>query len=397
MSRTVSRASIVSAIVKKDLVEFSRDPLYLFLSILGLVFFIGFFWIAPNTVNETLVLGVHQTGMDALFEEFEQGATEAEGLKLVQFASEDELKKVVSGDVEYWESEDGTQRFFRDKAAGDKRPEDAKRVAVAIGIGFPEGFLEKTAAKEKTTVTVYSDADVPAEIQGAMKSFVREIAYALAGNELPVTEPAQENIILGTDRAGDQVSLREKMRPMLALFVLMIEVISMASLVSSEVLTRTVTAVLVTPAKAGDFLMAKTIYGTMLAMSQALIVLVAIGAFTAENWALLLLTMLVGSVMFTGVAMIVGAAGKDFIGTLFYSMLFLLPLMIPAFSILLPGTASTWIRFLPTYGMTQVLTGITAYGLGLADVWKNLLVASAWVIVIYLAGLFTLKRKVESL
>jgi len=95
--------------------------------------------------------------------------------------------------------------------------------------------------------------------------------------------------------------------------------------------------------------------------------------------------------------MIVGAAGKDFLGTLFYSMLFLLPLMIPAFSILLPGTASAWIRFLPTYGMTQVLAGVTAYGLGWADVWQNLAAASAWVVVIYLAGLFTLKRKVESL
>lgn len=397
MSRTVSRAAIVTAIVKKDLVEFSRDTLYLFLSILGLVIFIGFFYLAPSTVNETLVLGVHQTGMETLFDQYQEGADASEGLKLVQFASEDELKKVVSGEVEYWESKDGTQSYLRDKAAGDDKPKDAKKVSVAIGIGFPSGFLEKTAAKEKTVVTVYSDAGVPTEIQGAMKSFVREIAYAIAGDAVPVTEPAQENIILGTDRAGDQVSLREKMRPMLALFVLMIEVLSMASLVSTEVLTRTVTAVLVTPATAGDFLMAKTIYGTMLAMSQAMIVLIAIGAFTASNWWLLLLTMLVGSVMFTGVAMIVGAAGKDFLGTLFYSMLFLLPLMIPAFSILLPGTASAWIRFLPTYGMTQVLTGVTAYGLEWADVWQNLAAATAWVVVIYLAGLFTLKRKVESL
>ncbi len=158
---------------------------------------------------------------------------------------------------------------------------------------------------------------------------------------LPETEPSAGDIILGTDRAGDQVSIREKMRPMLALFVLMIEVLSMASLVSSEVLTRTVTAVLVTPAQVGDFLAAKTIYGTILAMSQAIIVLLAIGAFTAHNWPLLVLTMLVGSVMFTGVAMIVGSAGKDFIGA-FYSMLFMLPLMYPAFAVLFPGTATAW-------------------------------------------------------
>ncbi len=397
MSRSVSRAAIISTIVKKDFVEFSRDTLYLFLSILGLVFFILIFWLVPKTVDESLTLGVHQTGMDVVFDQYQADADASEGLKLISFESSDELKKVIAGDLEYWEATDGSGYVLRDKAAGDEKPKDAKKITVAIGIGFPEDFLAKTAAKEKTTVTVYSDAGVPAEIQSAMKSFVREIAYTVAGDALPVTEPAQENIILGTDRAGDQVSIREKMRPMLALFVLMIEVLSMASLVSSEVLTRTVTAVLVTPAKVGDFLAAKTIYGTILAMSQAIIVLLAIGAFTAHNWPLLVLTMLVGSVMFTGVAMIVGSAGKDFIGSLFYSMLFLLPLMIPAFAVLFPGTATAWIRLLPTYGMTQVLVGVTTYGLGWADVWQQLLGSVAWVVVIYLAGLFTLKRKVESL
>lgn len=397
MNRSVSRAAIVAAIVKKDIVEFSRDKLYLFLSILGMVFFVLTFWLVPNTVDETLTLGVHQTGMDQLFEQFQEGADEADGLKLVQFASADELEGVIAGDLEYWEADDGSEHFIRNLAEDDPKPENATKVSVAIGIGFPDGFLEKTAAKERTTVTVYSDAEVPEEIQGAMTSFVREIAYSIAGDSLPVTEPAQEDVVLGTDRAGEQIPIREKMRPMLALFVLMIEVMSMASLVSGEVLTRTVTAVLVTPARVGDFLMGKTIYGTLLAMSQAVIVLAAIGAFTAENWWLLLLTMLVGSVMFTGIAMIVGSSGKDFIGTIFYSMLFILPMMIPAFGILIPGSASEWIKLIPTYGMTQVLSGVTTYKLGLADVWQNLLAALAWVTVIYVAGLFTLKRKVESL
>jgi ABC-2 type transport system permease protein len=397
MSRPVSRAAIISSIVKKDFLEFSRDTLYLFLSGLGMFFFILMFWVVPKTVNESLTLGVHQTGMDAIFDQYQEDAASSEGLKLISFDSEDELKKVVAGDLEYWEAEDGSAHYLRDKATDDPKPKDAKKVTVVIGIGFPDRFLEKTAAKEKTTVTVYSDAGVPSEIQGAMKSFVREIAYSIAGNELPVTEPDQENVVLGEDRAGDQVSVREKMRPMLALFVLMIEVLSMASLVSSEVLNRTVTSILVTPARAGDFLAAKTIYGTILAMSQAVIVLLAIGAFTAQNWLLLLTTMLIGSLMFTGVAMVVGSAGKDFIGSLFYSMLFLIPLLIPGLAVLFPGTATTWIQLLPTYGITQVLVGVTTYELGIADVWQQLLGALAWVVVIYLAGLFTLKRKVESL
>ena len=107
---------------------------------------------------------------------------------------------------------------------------------------------------EAVTVTVYSDANVPEEIQGAMTSFVREAAYQLAGQELPVTMSDEESIVLGEDRAGDQVTLQDKLRPMLIFMMLLMETFSMSSLVSTEVLQRTVTAVLVTPAKIGDFL-----------------------------------------------------------------------------------------------------------------------------------------------
>jgi ABC-2 type transport system permease protein len=369
---------------------------YLFLSVIGLIMFIGVFWLSPSTVDESLTLGIYQTGMDELIDEFQEGADDAEGLSLVQIGSEKQLEAVIAGDLEAWRADSG-EILIRDEEAGDPKPENAERVDVPVGIAFPARFIENTAAGTPSTVRVYTDAATPPEIKGAMTSFVREIAFSISGNDLPVTEPEQEQVVLGEDRAGNQVSMREKMRPMLALFVLMIEVLALASLISTEVLTRTVQAVLVTPAKVGDFLAAKTIYGTMLAGSQALIVLVAIGAFTAENWFLLLVTMLIGSLMFTGVAMVVGSAGKDFIGTIFYSMLFLIPLMIPAFSILFPGSASTWVRVLPTYGLVQVLVNVTSYSATWSDVAPYLATTVAWVAALYLAGLFTLKRKVETL
>jgi ABC-2 type transport system permease protein len=193
------------------------------------------------------------------------------------------------------------------------------------------------------------------------------------------------------------VSIREKMRPMLAFFVLMIETFALASLIASEVSARTVTAILVTPARLSDLLLAKTLYGMLLAFSQALLLLLAVGAFTLSNWPLLLVTLLLGGLMFTGVAMITGAAGKDFLGTIFYGMLFLLPLAVPALAVLFPGSASLWIKVLPTYGLIQILTGATAYG----DTWVNvtgyLALAAAWVAVLYAVGLFVLRRKVATL
>lgn len=95
--RPVSRAAIIAAIVKKDFKEFSRDKLYVFLSAPALVFFIGVFWVVPSTVDESIVIGVHQTDLAELGMLFHQEGGESGGLELVPFASEEDLKGVIAG------------------------------------------------------------------------------------------------------------------------------------------------------------------------------------------------------------------------------------------------------------------------------------------------------------
>lgn len=365
MNRRVSRAAIIASIVRKDFTEFSRDALYIFLSVLGLVFFAVTYYLVPDTVDETLTVGVHQTGLDELFDQFE--ASEADGLALVQYGSDDELAAAVAG--------------------GE----------VMVGFAFPERFVEAAAAGERPTVTVYSDAAVPPEISGAVTSMVREIAYALTGDDLPVTEPAEDSIVLGVDRAGAQTSMRDLMLPMLVFFVLMIETFALSSLIANEVLSRTATAVLVTPARVSDFLTAKTIYGTLLTGGQAVLLLLVLQAFTLANLGILLTTVLLGAVMFTGIGMITGAAGKDFFSTLFYNMAFILPLTIPTFSVLFPGTAAAWVQAMPSYPIIDTLNEVLTYQAGWSDVVGSLGTALIWVTVIFLIGLLVLRRKVRSL
>ncbi len=445
--RPVSRASIVGSILKKDFLAFTRDRVYLFLTILGLVFFIVIFWLLPDTVDETITLAVSPS-VETLVEEasdtlLEMGADpetlaeleetgltgeEQEGLELLQFESAEDLRAVVAGELEAWRTEGGELTLV-DPEAGEEAPEGAERLEPQVGVVFPEDFIVRTAAAGgipgagpdggtptvesdggtptvesdggsgigPPTVTVYADASIPPELEEGVTGFVREAAYQVAGHELPVVMPDEETIILGTDRAGDQISLREKMRPMLAFFVLMMETFSLASLISTEVMHRTVTAVMVTPAKLGDFLAAKTLYGAILALGQAIILLLAVRAFTPENWALLLGTVLVGAFMFTGIAMVVGSAGKDFMGTLFYAMAMTVPLIIPAVSVLFPGSSAAWVKVLPTYGIIKVLVEVTAYGGTWGDALPYLGVALLWVVALYGVGLLTLKRKVEAL
>lgn len=371
------RFFIIWSIVRKDLLELARDKLWIYLSVLGLIAYAVFYWMLPSTVDETIAIGIHQKDLDKVLEQYAE--EEAEGLKIVEFDSTEELKAAVAGKLETDEE-------------------------ISIGIDFPEDFLAKTAAGERMTVRVYADAAAPKEIRNAMTSFVREMAFSIRAaargespdEALPVKMPEEETIILGEDRMGSQVPFREKIKPMIAFFVLMVESMALASLIATEVQSRTVTAILVTPARTSDLLVAKTIFGTVLAFSQAVIILLAIKAF-GEGAIILLTALLLGAIMVTGVGLISGAAGKDFMSTLFYTILFMIPLMIPAFAVLFPGTASTWVKVLPSYGLVQTIMRSTVYAEEWADVLPYIGMVVVWNAIIFGTGLVVLKRRVETL
>jgi ABC-2 type transport system permease protein len=92
-----------------------------------------------------------------------------------------------------------------------------------------------------------------------------------------------------------------------------------------------------------------------------------------------------------------GSAGGDFMTTLFISVVLLIPLTIPAFGLLFPGTASTWVQALPTYGVTETLVGVTAYGLDWMGALGYLAVAGAWCAAIFGAGLLILRWRLTTL
>jgi hypothetical protein len=225
---------------------------------------------------------------------------------------------------------------------------------------------------------------------------VREIAYHLAGDRLPITEPDEQTVVLGQDRLGNQIPFRDKMKPMLAFFVLMFEAFALASLISSEVQAKTVTAVLVTPARIGDILAAKIMLGTLLAFVQAVLLLLAVNAL-GQGTILLLLIVLLGGLMVAGIGMITGSAGKDFMATLLYGMIFMVFLAIPAFGPLFPGMTSPWVKVLPSYGIVEGMLGTVIYGRGWAELLPYLVLIIVWDVIIVGSGLMVLKKKVATL
>ena len=72
------------------------------------------------------------------------------------------------------------------------------------------------------------------DLRGAVAAMVREIGYALAGEPLPVAEPETAELIVGVDRVGAQVPLRERMRPIFAFMVLIMESIALGALIAAD-------------------------------------------------------------------------------------------------------------------------------------------------------------------
>jgi ABC-2 type transport system permease protein len=356
------RLGIIGAIIRKDLKAFSRDRFYVLITALGLVTYVAMYWFLPDTVDETLEVGVHWPEGSSPF------ATD-EGLDLITFADAAALQAAVEG-------------------KGD--------TTVPIGLDFPAGFVSSVQAGAPTTVRVLLTADVPDEYRRAMTSFVRELAYSFAGSALPVTQPATSEVILGEDRAGDQVSLQEKMGPMFVFFVLLIETFALATLVAAEIQARTVTAVLATPTRLSDFLAAKAIMGTTLAFVEAMLLVILIGVLGTSPL-VLIIALLLGALLVTGFGLIAGSTGKDFIGIVFWSMLFMIPLAIPSFAVLFPGSAAAWVKILPSYGLVESIVGATAYGDGLGDLLGPLLLLAGWCLVAFAGGLLALRRKVAML
>ncbi|MDH3470001.1 MAG: ABC transporter permease [Acidimicrobiia bacterium] len=394
MSRPVPRFTIIGSIVRKDMAEYGRDKLWAFLTAMVLIAVIALFWILPNDVNESIGVGV--SGLDAPAALAALETIEEEGLRVVPFRSAQDLEAVVAGDAEAWQTEG--QAVVIAPGSDPAAPDGADKANVAIGIAFPDDFFASTAAGQRTEVTVFVDAAVPDETQKAITSLVREFAFVVAGDELPVDTPDPDEVfvVLGEDRVGSQVTAREGFRPVFVFLILVMEMFVMASLIAKEIQERTVTAVLVTPATIGDVLAAKGIAGALSGMVQAVIVLVAIDSLFPQP-VLVLTLMLLGSVMVSGTAMLAGSTGKDFMSTLFHGMVYMILLMIPAFAALFPGAASAWIRALPSYPLVRGLVNVSTYGDGWAETLPELAALFAWSVGLFAVGWVVLKRKVQTL
>lgn len=342
---------IIRALVAKDLSLFFRNRFYALISVLGLVTYITIYLVMPSSVSEKLEIGLYPPVVPPVLEQIAQ-----EGVEIEPVESEEALKEaVIEGQY-------------------------------AAGV-----MMEKPASGQKPKITLYFPADAPEEVKDAVEFLIRELAYRQTGQLLAIDLSVE---ILGRDMLGEQIPTRDRMRPLLALALLMFETMALATLISQEVEQGTAQALLVTPTRVKDLFAAKGLMGVGLAFAQAVFFMAIVGGISSQPL-IILTTLLLGAMLVTGVGFLIASLSKEMMSVMAWGAVALIIFAIPAFGIMFPGTISGWVKAIPSYYLADTVHQAANFGAGWGDVWPNLLILMGFNLAIVGGGIMALGRKFQ--
>lgn len=352
--------TIIRTLVLKDLTLYFRNRFFALITVLGLVAYILFYLVMPATVDEEFSLALVAPGIPEVL----LNVLSNNQFTLENFETEAALQEaVLNGDY-------------------------------PVGMVLQPDTIQQVLSGTTTDITVYVSSQFPSEFQQSLETVLRqafnELAYTLSGQPLNVTFDEQ---VLGPDMLGQQIPLRDRMLPLFAVFTLIMETLGLASLISDEIEHRTLRALLITPATTGGLFVAKAIMGIGLAFSQAAILMAVTGGLNHEP-ALVLLVLLAGALLATAVGFLIATVAKDMLSVIAWGVLVILVLVLPAFTILFPGTVSSWVQVIPSYYLIDTIHQVVNFGAGWADVGMNLVILAVIGAVLLGAGSVILGRKV---
>ncbi len=347
---------IVRALVAKDFKLYFRNRFFALITVLALVAYIAIYFVMPQTVDETLEMAVYAPVLPPILEQ-----AGSQGLELVLMESEEQLKEAVTGG------------------------------AYPAGVVVPPDFMDKLMSGEKGRLDVYFGTDTPAELQDSITVLLEEMAYLQTGQMLSVHVSPE---VLGRDMVGIQIPMRDRLLPMLAVIILMMEMLGLASLISSEVVGRTVQALLITPMTIRGLFAAKLIMGVSLAFVQALLFMAVTGGLNQQPL-IIVVALLLGAIMVTGIGFLVASGSKEMTTVMAWGMPALIILGGPAFGVLAPGTVSGWVRAVPSYYLVDAVYQAANFNAGWSDLWNNLLILLGFDIVFVWLGIMVLGRKLR--
>jgi ABC-2 type transport system permease protein len=348
---------VIKSLLKKDLALFRSNRFYMLITVVAIIFYIGIYFILPSKVDEKLSLAMYAPVVPPAFAQL----TGHEGVDIEFFSSEAALKQAVQ-DGQYQE-----------------------------GVSLPADIMDIWAAGGRPNVTVFYASTAPPEAADAIVALVKELSYAQTGQPLNFDTTEE---ILGPDMLGAQIALRDRMRPLLAVFILLVEILTLASLISVEIEQGTARALLVTPMSISDLFIAKGALGIGLAFGQAVLFMLLVGGLNHQP-VIMLITLIIGSGLVVGIGFLLASVVRDVMAVTGWGMLILILLAIPGFGTTIPGLLSDWAKVIPSYYLTDTVNRVANYGAGWGDIGVNLAILTGLTIVVVWAGMATLRRRYQ--
>ncbi len=342
-------------LVRKDLTLFFRNRFFAFITILGLVAYTVIYLVMPQTVDEVIELGLYAPSTSEAIVRI----LEDEGVEFLLADSVDALKQAVLDDE------------------------------VAGGIALPDGLLQQIALGERPVVDIYLASDAPPDVRDALEVITESLALTLSGSSLNIEV---NEATLGPDLAGQQIPPRDRMLPLFALVILIMETMGLASLIAEEVQTGTLRALLVTPLSVRELFVGKGLTSVTMTFAQVALFMLIIGGLRHEP-GLILLTLLLGALMVTGLGFLMGSIGKDMLAVMGLGILVLIVLGVPAFGVMFPGTVTGWARLIPTHYLADTIHQVANFGAGWGAVWPNLLILLGVDVLLFGLGAAVLQRR----
>jgi ABC-2 type transport system permease protein len=345
----------VKALVAKDLTLFFRNRFYALITALGLVFYIVIYFVMPSSVNEQLEIGLYAPVVPPAFELVQS----QQGLHFEMFDSDEALRQAVT-DGEY-----------------------------SAGVSLPADIMDKFNSGQKPQIVLYFSADAPDELKDTVEVIIRELSYLQTGQPQAIELSTE---VLGPDLLGEQIAIRDRLRLMLVVVLIMFEMMGLASLIAEEVEQGTIRALLVTPLSVRELFAAKLVMGVSLAFVQAVLFMAVIGGLNSQP--LIIITALfLGSILFTGSGFLIASLSRDMMSAMGWGIVVILISVIPAFGILFPGTVTDWAKAIPSYYLADTIHRASNFNAGWGDNWLNLLILVGFNVVIVWGGIMALRRK----
>jgi len=254
---------------------------------------------------------------------------------------------------------------------------DVEIGALDIGVVIPEGFEESISSGEQVDLNLYVWAERMGKDEFMLNQTLGDLFIGMSGYEQAV---AVEPVMLG--EYSESLTWQERLIPFLCLMAVVLSglFIPAMSLVDEKE-KKTLKALVVTPVSMEDIFLSKGIFGVLMAMAVATIILMLNQMFSAQTL-IILVTLFIGGIAAAAGGLIFGSYVKDTVSLMAIIKATGLILYAPGLIKIFPDVPNWIAEIFPTYYMIGPIIEVTQNGGGWAEVTSDLVILTAMAIVL---------------